>query len=129
MKGSVRILRATGPAPLALALACLTGGGQMPPMSTGWPRPQAPPGGTAGAATVAQEADVQVALGRVAERQGDFPRAMATYRAALERDRSRADACLRLAVLHDSQGQFNEAARWYRRALELAPGDPDVFCD
>jgi Tfp pilus assembly protein PilF len=70
-----------------------------------------------------------VALGRVAERQGDFPRAMATYRAALERDRSRADACLRLAVLHDSQGKFTESAGWYRRALELAPGDPDVFCD
>jgi len=79
--------------------------------------------------TPAQEADVQISMGRVAEQQGDLDQAMAAYRAALDRDRRRADAYARLAVLHDKQGKFRESAELYRKALALRPGDPDIFCD
>ncbi len=79
--------------------------------------------------TPAQEADVQISMGRVAEQQGDLDQAMAAYRAALDRDRRRADAYARLAVLHDKQGKFRESADLYRKALALRPGDPDIFCD
>jgi Flp pilus assembly protein TadD len=82
-----------------------------------------------GSITPAQEADVQISLGRVAERQGDLEQAMAAYRTALTRDGRRADAYLRLAVLHDKQGKFRESAELYRKALDLRPGDPDIFCD
>jgi hypothetical protein len=68
-------------------------------------------------------------MGRVAEKQGDLEQAMAAYRAALTRDDRRADAYLRLAVLHDKQGKFRESAELYRKALVLRPGDPEIFCD
>jgi Flp pilus assembly protein TadD len=87
------------------------------------------PSGRGGSITPAQEADVQVSMGRVAERQGNPEQAMAAYRAALTRDARRADAYLRLAVLHDQQGKFRESADLYRKALALRPGDPDIFCD
>jgi Flp pilus assembly protein TadD len=82
-----------------------------------------------GSITPAQEADVQISLGRVAEKQGDLEQAMTAYRAALTRDGRRADAYLRLAVLHDKQGKFRESAELYRKALALRPGDPEIFCD
>jgi tetratricopeptide (TPR) repeat protein len=79
--------------------------------------------------TPAQEADVQISMGRAAEQQGDLDQAMAAYRAALDRDRRRADAYARLAIVHDKQGKFRESAELYRKALALQPGDPDIFCD
>ena len=79
--------------------------------------------------TPAQEADVQISMGRAAEQQGNLDQAMAAYRAALDRDKSRADAYARLAILHDKQGKFRESAELYRKALALRPGDPDIFCD
>jgi tetratricopeptide (TPR) repeat protein len=79
--------------------------------------------------TPAQEADVQISMGRDAEQRGDLEQAVAAYRAAIARDQRRADAYLRLAVLHDKQGKFRESAEFYRKALVLRPGDPDVYCD
>jgi Tfp pilus assembly protein PilF len=72
---------------------------------------------------------VQISLGRVAEQQGDFEQAMAAYKAALRRDNRRADAYVRLAVLHDKQGKFRESAELYRKALHLRPGAAEIFCD
>jgi Flp pilus assembly protein TadD len=79
--------------------------------------------------TPAQEADVQVSMGRVAEQQGDLDQATAAYRAALDRDRRRADAYARLAIVNDKQGKFRESADLYHKALALQPGNPDIFCD
>jgi Flp pilus assembly protein TadD len=84
---------------------------------------------TEGPITPAQEADVQISMGREAEVHGDLEQAMAAYRAALLRDDRRADAYLRLAVVHDKQGKFREAAEFYRKALTLRPGDPEIYCD
>ena len=72
---------------------------------------------------------MQISLGRVAEKQGELEQAMAAIRAALARDGRRADAYLRMAVLHDKQGKFRESAELYRKALALRPGDPEIFCD
>jgi tetratricopeptide (TPR) repeat protein len=79
--------------------------------------------------TQAQEADVQFALGRSAEARGDLAGAMAAYAAAAQRDHSRADAYLRLAILHDRQGKCRESAELYRKALAAAPGHPEIYCD
>jgi len=79
--------------------------------------------------TPAQEADVQISMGRAAEQQGNLDQAMAAYRAALDRDRRRADAYARMAIVNDKQGKFRESADLYRKALAMHPGDPDIFCD
>ena len=80
-------------------------------------------------ATPAQVADVQIAMGRAAEKRGDLPEAMAAYQEALKRDSKRADAALRLASLKVKQGKFQESEALYRQALKADPGNPDAFSD
>ena len=82
-----------------------------------------------GKLTSAQQADMQIAMGRVSERQGDLAAAMASYQEAVKRDSSRSDAYVRMAVVHDRQGEFRESADLYRQAIKLAPGSPDIYCD
>jgi Tfp pilus assembly protein PilF len=79
--------------------------------------------------SAAQQADMQIAMGRVTENQGDLAGAMAAYRAAVTRDQKSAEAHARMAVVHDKQGEFRESAELYRKALQLSPGNPDIFCD
>jgi tetratricopeptide (TPR) repeat protein len=79
--------------------------------------------------TPAQEADVQIALGRVNESQGNFEQAEAAYRAALSRDKSRGDAHLRLANMLTLKGEYRRAREQYQKAIEILPGNADVFCD
>ncbi len=79
--------------------------------------------------TAAQQADMQIALGRVTENQGDLAGAMNVYREALKRDQNSAEAYARMAVIHDKQGEFRESAELYRKALKLSPGNPDIYCD
>jgi tetratricopeptide (TPR) repeat protein len=113
---------------LAVGLACLAGCQYTG--SAG--RDRGSPGivGTPTAAiSSAQEADAQIALGRVAEMRGDLDEAKGAYRSALVRNAGRADAYQRLAVLADKQGKFRESAELYRQALETAPGSPEVYCD
>lgn len=76
-----------------------------------------------------QFADVQVAVGRSLEKQGETAQAIAAYSEALRIDPSRADACLRLAVLRDQEGKFQESLALYQKALAGTPGHPDIFCD
>ena len=76
-----------------------------------------------------QIADVQVALGRSLEQQGETAKAMASYKEALRLDPSRADAGLRLAILYDKEGKFKESLPLYQKALAAYPGNPDLFCD
>jgi Flp pilus assembly protein TadD len=82
-----------------------------------------------GPITPAQEADLQISMGRVAEQQGNLEQAMAAYRSAVDRDKRRTDAFARQAVLCDKQGKFRESAELYRKALTSRPGDPEIFCD
>ena len=72
---------------------------------------------------------MQVAMGRVSERQGDLAAAMAYYEEAVKRDARRSDAYLRMAILNDRQGKFRESADLYRQALKISPGSPDIYCD
>lgn len=76
-----------------------------------------------------QITDVQVALGRSLEKQGQTAQAIAAYNEALRQDPTRADACLRLAILYNQEGKFQEALPLYQKALAGYPGNPDIFCD
>ncbi len=112
----------------AIVVACLAG--CQYPDHRPWPRRDpSPGGGLTSRITAAQEADVQIALGRAAERRGDVDQAMAAYADALKRDRRRADACQRLAILHDGRGEFRQSADLYRQAIEASPGNAEIFCD
>ncbi len=123
--------RRTGPAGgwAALGLLCLAGCHNL----GGRPSPQSGPAGLGSepspAVTRAQEADMQITMGRNAERKGDFDQAIAIYKDALKRDKSRADAYQRLAIIHDRRGEFRESAELYRMALAASPGNADIFCD
>jgi Tfp pilus assembly protein PilF len=76
-----------------------------------------------------QAADVQVAMGRSLESQGEPARALAAYQEALKRDPSRADAALRIAAALDHQGKFTESAEYYRKAEAAQPNSADVACN
>jgi Tfp pilus assembly protein PilF len=79
--------------------------------------------------TPAQEADVQIALARVAESQGDIDGAEAAYRQALKRDKKRGDAHLHLANIQTLKGDYRQAEEEYQKALATSPGNADVFCN
>jgi Tfp pilus assembly protein PilF len=76
-----------------------------------------------------QTADVQIAFAKTLERQDKDEDAIRVYKEAVKNDPSRADAHLRLAVLHDKSAKFAESAAYYQKALAASPGDPEVFCD
>jgi Flp pilus assembly protein TadD len=86
-------------------------------------------GGRAGRITPAEQADLQITFGKVAERQGDIEGAEAAYRQALQRDKTRGDAQLYLANMHTLKGDYRKAQLEYQKALDLNPGNADVFCD
>lgn len=87
------------------------------------------PSGEAHWLTDAQAADVQLALGRTFEQQGEFDSAISAYLAAVRRNPKRAEPYLRLAILSDLQGNFAQAARYYQRALQMDPGNAEIFSD
>ena len=72
---------------------------------------------------------MQISLGRAAEQRGAFDEAMAAYKDALTRDKRRADAYQRIAILHDRKGEFRQSAEMYQKALSLAPGNAEIYCD
>jgi tetratricopeptide (TPR) repeat protein len=74
--------------------------------------------------TPAQEADVQIALGRSAEYQGDIGSAEVAYRQALKRDKKRGDAHLHLANIQTLKGQYRQAEEEYQKAWRPAPETP-----
>lgn len=76
-----------------------------------------------------QTAEVQLALGRTAEQQEQWPTAMKIYLQMLDADPKHPDATHRLAVLYDRRAEFEQSAQWFQKTLKLKPGDPDVFCD
>ncbi|WP_435016323.1 tetratricopeptide repeat protein [Tundrisphaera sp. TA3] len=76
-----------------------------------------------------QAADVQVALGRSLEEQGQAAGAEDAYRRALENDPRRADAHARLAVLLDLKGDFPGGAKHFAEAARLEPKNPEWRCD
>jgi Flp pilus assembly protein TadD len=76
-----------------------------------------------------QVADVQVALARTIEGQGDVQQAAAYYTQAVQNDPTRADAWARLAVLADKDGMFAVSDEYHSRALALQPNNPDFHCN
>ena len=112
------IIRITRLGALAVGGACcLVGCQELPRNAASTPGGYSSPSPARDAKlTTAQLADMQIAMGRVSERQGDLATAMASYNEAVKRDGSRSDAYVRMAVVHDRQGEFRESDR------SLSPG-------
>ena len=79
--------------------------------------------------TSRQAADMQIALGRSMEDEGNDGAARLAYLAALKKDPKRADAELRLAILDDRKGDKAGADLHFAQALKLEPGNPEILCD
>ena len=86
-------------------------------------------GRDSGRITSGEAADIQIALGRSLESEGNPEGALAAYGEAIRRDPKRADAHVRLAVAMDRLGRFAEATPHFEAALKLRPGDAEIFCD
>jgi Tfp pilus assembly protein PilF len=107
---------------LALALGCMGGcmnAPMLPAQLVGGERTR----------EARQTADVQVAMGRALEKQGDAPRALTAYQDALKHDPSRGDAALGAARLLDQQAKFAESEEYYRKAEAAEPGSAKVACN
>lgn len=76
-----------------------------------------------------QTLEVQLALARTLERQGDLDRTEAAYRKILSRHPDQAVALHRLAVIADQRKRYKQSAELFQQALEQQPGSPDLFCD
>lgn len=76
-----------------------------------------------------QKADIQVAVARSLEKQGEVDRAIEIYLDAVKKDDGQIAAYHRLAVLHDRKGDCKAAEGFYRRALAKEPDNPQLLCD
>lgn len=59
-------------------------------------------------------------------RQGDYPRALAKLRKALEQDRTLVDAHSGIALLYQQLQEYGEAETHFKKALSLAKDDPNI---
>ncbi len=76
-----------------------------------------------------QKADVQMAVARSLENQGQTDQAIKVYLEVLKKDNRRVDACHRLALLYDKKGEGEAARTYYQTALKKDPKNPDLVCD
>lgn len=76
-----------------------------------------------------QKADVQMAMARSFEKQGQIDQAIKIYHSIVRQDGRRADAYHRLAVLHDRKGDCKTSEELYRVALDREPHNAEVHCD
>lgn len=79
--------------------------------------------------TAEQKADVQMAIARSLESQGDREPAIKAYLEVIKKDSRRADAYHRLAVLHDAKGDSESASKFYQIALKKDPKNAELRCD
>jgi Flp pilus assembly protein TadD len=76
-----------------------------------------------------QTAEIQLAMGRSFEAEGDYDKAMAAYREAIRTAPERYEPQLRMAILLDRFGRFTEAVPHYDAALKASPGNAEIFAD
>lgn len=79
--------------------------------------------------TKEQVADVQAAMARSMETQGDVDQAISTYQEVLAKDKGRSDVHYRLAILYDKKGDVKNAQKHYEVALKALPKNADLHCD
>ncbi len=76
-----------------------------------------------------QKADIEMAVARSLEAQGNIDGAVKVYLRVVREDASRSDACHRLAVLHDQKGDCRTSESFYQAALHKDPENAELHCD
>jgi len=76
-----------------------------------------------------QKADVQMAVARSLENQGQTDQAIKVYLEVVKKDNRRVDACHRLALLYDKKGDGESARTYYQIALKKDPKNANLLCD
>jgi len=71
--------------------------------------------------------DVQLALGRVARREGHWDETVGYFEQALALDPRNTEVLLQVAWTYGMLRQFPAALKLYDRALDIMPNDPDVL--
>jgi Tfp pilus assembly protein PilF len=79
--------------------------------------------------TAQQKADVEFAVAQSLEDQGQTDHAIQTYLGVLKKDKRRADAHHRLAILYDQKGDFDASKKHFQAALKQTPNNADLQCD
>jgi tetratricopeptide (TPR) repeat protein len=114
---------------LGLAVICLASGCHNPRRPTSTPPPSPIAKLPDRKISREEDANVQLAFGRVAEQQGNLDSALAAYMGASKNAPHRAEILQRIAVTHDRMGHFAEASTYYAKALAASPANPEILCD
>lgn len=76
-----------------------------------------------------QKIDVQMAVAKSFESDGQTEEAIGIYQDVLKKDKGRVDACHRLALLYSKKGDWESAKKYFEIALKKAPKSADLLCD
>jgi Tfp pilus assembly protein PilF len=79
--------------------------------------------------TKAQKLDMQMALARISENDGNLDDAIKNYSDVLQKDGNRAEACHRIAILYDMKGQPEKSRSYYLQAIKKVPDNAELYCD
>jgi Tfp pilus assembly protein PilF len=79
--------------------------------------------------TPGQTAEVQMAMGASFEKDGNTDQAIKVYQEVLTKNKHRADAQHRIAILYQKKGDLETACRYYEDAIINTPKDAEVHCD
>jgi tetratricopeptide (TPR) repeat protein len=79
--------------------------------------------------TLKQKLDVQMAIARSLENDGETQQAIKAYLDIVEKDSQRVDAYHRLAILHDGKADHESARKFYELALKKNSKNAELHCD
>ena len=79
--------------------------------------------------TKEQKLDVEMAMARAAENDGNTEQAIQVYEDLLKKDSHRVEACHRLAIVYEIKGDPQKAREYYMTAIKMAPKNADLYCD
>ena len=125
----VRIVLAAGL--LALLGGCQSFNGMVAYFKPGGPNPSSVAAETPPPAPITKERklDVQMAVARSCENDGNTEQAIQVYQEVVKKDSRRAEAYHRLAILYDLKGDPQKAHEYYTTAIQKAPKNADLYCD
>jgi tetratricopeptide (TPR) repeat protein len=79
--------------------------------------------------TKAQKLDMQMAVARISENDGNLDEAIKNYSEVLKKDANRVEASHRIAILYDLKGQPEKSRGYYLEAIRKTPDNAELYCD
>ena len=79
--------------------------------------------------TKEQKIELQMAVARSYENEGNSEQAIEVYRDVIKKDSRYVEAYHRLAILYDTKGEPQKAKECYLTAIKTAPKNAELYCD